>query len=79
MTKLQLKSFIYQLIAFTILFIGIRFLVLEFTTLKGFLVSLIAFIVGTVLAPKFQAVKTKDGEKLYMKWLFIKGVKEIDS
>jgi len=29
------------------------------------------------LAPKFQAVKTNEGEKLFMKWLFIKGIKEI--
>jgi hypothetical protein len=29
------------------------------------------------LAPKFQAVKTNEGEKIFMKWLFIKGVKEV--
>ncbi|MFM2231154.1 MAG: hypothetical protein RL607_2412, partial [Bacteroidota bacterium] len=27
--------------------------------------------------PKFQAVKTAQGEKLFMSWLFLKGVKEI--
>jgi hypothetical protein len=36
-----------------------------------------AFIAGTLLAPKFQAAKTKDGEKLFMSWLFVKGIKEI--
>jgi hypothetical protein len=36
-----------------------------------------AFIVSTLISPKFQAVKTKDGEKLFMKWIFIKGIKEI--
>jgi hypothetical protein len=39
---------------------------------------MIAFVIGTILAPKFQAVNTKDGEKLFMKWLFVKGVKEVD-
>jgi hypothetical protein len=38
---------------------------------------LTAFIVGTILSPKFKAVKTEDGEKLFMKWIFIKDVKEI--
>ncbi|MBN9283018.1 hypothetical protein [Flavobacterium sp.] len=36
-----------------------------------------AFVVSTLLAPKFQAVKTNDGEKLFMKWIFIKGIREI--
>jgi hypothetical protein len=29
------------------------------------------------LSPKFQAVKTRDGEKLFMSWLFVKGIKEL--
>jgi hypothetical protein len=36
-----------------------------------------AFFVGTIVSPKFQAIKSKDGEKLFMKWVFMKGVKEI--
>jgi hypothetical protein len=28
---------------------------------------------------KFKAVKTQDGEKLYMKWILSKDVKEIDN
>jgi hypothetical protein len=36
-----------------------------------------AFVVGTILSPKFQAVKTKDGEKLFMSWIFVKGIKEL--
>jgi hypothetical protein len=35
------------------------------------------FMVALLLAPKFQAVKTNEGEKIFMKWLFIKGVKEV--
>jgi hypothetical protein len=35
------------------------------------------FMVALLLAPKFQMVKTHDGEKILMKWLFIKGVKEV--
>jgi hypothetical protein len=77
MTKLQLRAFLYQLGYFGILFVLFRFLIGSYTNLEGIWISFTAFIVGTILAPKFQAAKTKDGEKLFMSWLFIKGVKEI--
>ena len=77
MTKLQVRAFLYQLGCFIILFTGFRFLISNYTELTGLWVSFSAFIIGTVLSPKFQAVKTKDGEKLFMKWLFIKGIREI--
>ncbi|MBC7607294.1 MAG: hypothetical protein H7199_10140 [Burkholderiales bacterium] len=77
MTKLQLKSFVLQLICFILLFTLIRFLAAKYTNLTGFYIPLTAFVVGTLLSPKFQAVKTKDGEKLYMRWLFLKGVREV--
>jgi hypothetical protein len=33
--------------------------------------------VATLVSPQFKALNTKDGEKLFMKWIFLKGVKEI--
>ncbi len=72
------KALVYNLIGFAILFFSVRFAVTAFTTLTGLWIPLTAFIVGTVLAPKFQAVTTKDGEKLFMKWIFVKGIKEIN-
>lgn len=77
MTKLQVKAFVFQLLCFATLFILFRYLISEYTNLTGLWVSFTAFAVGTLLAPKFQAVKTNDGEKLFMKWLFISGIKEI--
>ncbi|MDD2820667.1 MAG: hypothetical protein PHW29_05335 [Flavobacterium sp.] len=78
MTKLQVRAFLYQIGCFAILFTSFRYLVQEYTPLTGFYISLAAFVIGTVLSPKFQAVKTKDGEKLFMKWIFVKGIKEIN-
>jgi hypothetical protein len=78
MTKLQLRAFLFNLLSFVVLFVGFRILVEKYTTLTGIWISLTAFVIGTILAPKFQAVKTKDGEKLFMKWLFIKGIREIE-
>jgi len=77
MTKLQVRAFLYQLGCFAILFISIQFLVIKFTNLTGFWIPFTAFVVGTLLSPKFQAVKTSDGEKLFMRWMFVKGIKEI--
>lgn len=77
MTKLQLRAFLYQLGGFAILFISFRFLIFKYTNLTGLFVPFTAFVVGTILSPKFQAVKTRDGEKLFMSWLFVKGIKEL--
>lgn len=77
MTKLQVRAFLYQLGCFGILFILFRFLIGNYTHLDRLWVSITAFVVGTILAPKFQAAKTKDGEKLFMSWIFMKGIKEI--
>lgn len=74
---LKTKSIVYNFLGFAILFIIIRFAAATFTNLSGLWLPLTAFVVATLLAPKFQAIKTNEGEKLFMKWLFMKGVKEI--
>ena len=77
MTKLQIRSLIYQLLCFGILFIGLQFLIRKYTDLSTIWMMGTAFVSATLLSPQFQAVKTKDGEKLFMKWIFMKGVKII--
>lgn len=77
MTRLQIRAFLFQLGCFASLFILARYLVERYSGLTGFWVPFLAFVIGTFLSPKFQAVKTKDGEKLFMKWAFSKSVKEI--
>jgi hypothetical protein len=77
MTKLQIRAFIYQLVCFAVLFISGRYLVATYTNLSGLWIPFTAFAVGTLLAPKFKAIKTRDGEKLFMSWMFTKGIKEI--
>ncbi len=71
------KAFVYQLISFAVIFFTVRYLVSVYTNLSGYWIPITAFVVGTILAPRFQAITTRDGEKLFMKWLFIKGIKEI--
>lgn len=71
------KALLYNLVCFAIIFVAVRFLLALYTHLSGLWLPLTAFVIGTILAPKFQAVTTKDGEKVFMKWLFIKGIKEV--
>ena len=76
----QTKALVFNMLGFLILFIIFRYVVATYTSFTSWqipLIPLAAFLVATILAPKFQVVKTNDGEKLFMKWLFIKGVKEI--
>jgi hypothetical protein len=77
MTKLQVRAFIYQLGCFAILFIAGRFIIANYTGLTGLWIPMTAFIIATLIGPQFKALKTKDGEKLFMKWIFLKGIKEI--
>jgi hypothetical protein len=44
--------------------------------MTGWWKPITAAMMATLLAPKFQAIRTGEGEKLFMKWLFIKGFKE---
>ena len=73
----KVKSFLYNLICFAILFILFCFLIEKYTNLTGLMIPITAFVVGTLTAPKFQAVQTPDGEKIFMRWLFLKGVREV--
>jgi len=77
MTKLQVRAFLFNLGCFAILFISFRYLAERYTGLTGFWIPITAFVAGTILSPKFQAAKTKDGEKLFMSWMFKKGIIEI--
>lgn len=71
------KALVFNLLGFAILFVGLRFFVLVHTGLTGIWLPVTAFVVATLLAPKFQAINTRDGEKLFMRSLFTKGVREI--
>lgn len=71
------KRFIYNLLAFAVFFFTTKYLLRNYTGLEGFWIPFTAFVISTILAPKFQTVTTKDGEKLFMSWIFVKGIKEI--
>lgn len=76
MTK-KTKAFVYQIISFALLFIPLRYIISAYTGLTGYWIPLTSFVIATIVAPKFQAIRTNEGEKLFVKWLFVKQVKEI--
>jgi len=71
------KAFIFNFISFAVFFLTFYYLVGRFTNLRGFFVPITSFAISTLLAPKFQALKAPDGDRLFMSWLFLKGVREI--
>ena len=71
------RTFIYNFLSFAVFFLPLNFLIEMYTGLTGYFIPITAFVVATLAAPKFQAVKTRDGDKIFLKWLFIKGVKEL--
>jgi len=73
----KIQAFLYNLMCFAIVFILFRYLIEQYTNLTGYFIPITAFVVGTLLAPKFQAAKYNGEEKIFMRWLFMKGVKQI--
>jgi len=73
----KVKAFLYNFLGFVIIYLPTLYLVDTATHLQGIWIPMTGFMVALLLAPKFQAIKAYDGEKIFMKWLFIKGVKEV--
>jgi hypothetical protein len=77
MTK-NTKALVYNFIGFAGLYLVTYFAIKYFlTNITGVWIPVCSAVVATLLAPKFQAVKTNTGEKIYMKWFLKKGVKEV--
>lgn len=71
------KVLIFNFLGFAILFVLFRFGLTLIMQLDSFYMSLIAAIAASILAPKFAVVKKEGVEKIVMKWVFIKGFKEL--
>ena len=75
--SLKTKAFLYQVLCFAVLFIATRFALEAYSNVTGLWLPVTAFVIGTLLSPKFRVIETNEGEKMFMKWLFLKGVKEL--
>lgn len=75
--KPKYKVFIYNFLGFAMLFVLFRFGLSLVLKLETFYMALIAAILASILAPKFAVVQKEGLDKIVMKWIFIKGFKEL--
>ncbi|GGC95735.1 hypothetical protein GCM10011508_23680 [Flavobacterium lutivivi] len=73
----SVKSLLLNFVCFAVLFLVSRYVLGQYTHLSGVWKPITAFVISTIISPQFKAIKTHEGEKIFMKWLFMKGVKEI--
>ena len=73
----QTKELLYNFIGFAVLYIPLYYLMSHFTNLDGWFRPMTTDVITTIISPKFHAVRTKDGMKVFMSWLFVKGVREV--
>lgn len=71
------KSLLFQFVSFAIFFLGARYLVATYTGLTGFWIPATSALVAMLLAPQFKVMQTKEGDKILMRWIFLKGVKTL--
>ena len=77
MTKKKWKALLFNMLGFVIIYSAAYFLIINFTEMLGYWIPLTSAIVAMILAPKFQVATYQGEEKLFMKSMFTKGVKEI--
>ncbi len=75
MTK-QNKVFFVQFICFALLFLIGKGL-LSFTSITGIINPIVCAIFATIFSPQFRVIKTDEGEKVMMRFLFNKKIKEV--
>jgi len=76
--KKKTKIFIAQFICFALFFLIARIVFSYFfgeATIWG---SLAGGFLAIVASPQFKIFNTDKGEKVYMRWIFMKGVKELN-
>jgi len=75
--KKSTKALLYNFLGFAPIFLLLYWLLGTFTGLTGLWVPTTSFMITLLISPKFQSVKHLGEEKIFMKWLFIRGIKEV--
>ncbi len=71
------KALIFNLIAFALLFLVFRLTIGAIIKGDTFWLALISAVIASILAPKFIVVKDEGKEKILMKTIFSKDVREL--
>ncbi len=73
------KAFLYNFVGFAIIYLFVYFGIKNFLpNISWYWMPISAAVLASLLAPKFQVVKSREGEKLFMKFLFSKKIREIN-
>lgn len=72
------KVFIVMFLCFAAIFTVTRIGLGYFFEIPSLYCSLISALVATFFSPQFKVFQTNEGEKVYMRWLFSKKVKELN-
>ncbi len=76
MKNKKLKALLYNFLGFTSFYIPAYFITQYFFS-KNMFIPLGSFIFALLLAPKFQYVLVENQPKIFMRWVFSKGVKDV--
>ena len=74
---MKAKALLYNFIGFTFFFLILRYLSVFVLAEAPIYMVVIAAIFANFLSPKFGVVETENGKKIMMKWIFVKGLREI--
>ena len=77
--KPKTKALVYNLVGFFGLFLIIRFSLLYLLPQVSHIVLVLAAAVAaSILAPKFAVVELNGKEQIKMKWIFLKGFRDVN-
>lgn len=72
------RAFLFNFLAFGLIFITLRLIInFLFPQMEYLYASVAAGIISVLISPRFGAFERNGKEIVLMKWIFIKGVKEI--
>lgn len=75
----SVKAFVYNFFGFGVLYFIFYFILYAiFPMVTGFWIPALSAVASSILAPKFQVLKGQQGDKLFMKMLLMKGVREVN-
>ncbi|MFI8604330.1 hypothetical protein ACIGCP_07700 [Cellulophaga baltica] len=77
MMSLKNKALLYNFLSFAILFVVLRFFILDYLYESTVVKSIVSALVTMIFAPKFAVLKNKEGTRIVMKWLFSKSIKKL--
>lgn len=75
--SLKQKALLFNFLGFAAIFLLFRFGLPYLFNTQHLYISLISALLAMLIAPKFAVARVDGSEKLMMKWIFLKGFKEL--